>query len=89
MVSSTPGRNRSKPRSRLAGEISSGSSTTERGTDEADQSLSVERHAVSKLPDGDFMQIATFGFRGEALHSIAPRCRGSKSAPAAQARRIS
>ena len=42
-----------------------------RGMDEADLALSVERHATSKLPDGDLMQIATFGFRGEALPSIA------------------
>ena len=42
-----------------------------RGMDEADLALSVERHATSKLPDGDLAQIATFGFRGEALPSIA------------------
>jgi DNA mismatch repair protein MutL len=42
-----------------------------RGMDEADLALSVERHATSKIPDGDLMQIATFGFRGEALPSIA------------------
>src|SRR5271155_4432217 len=41
------------------------------GLDEADLALSVERHATSKIPDGDLMQIATFGFRGEALPSIA------------------
>ncbi len=41
------------------------------GLDEADLALSVERHATSKLPDGDLMQIASFGFRGEALPSIA------------------
>jgi DNA mismatch repair protein MutL len=41
------------------------------GMDEADLALAVERHATSKLPDGDLMQIATFGFRGEALPSIA------------------
>ena len=35
-----------------------------RGMDEADLSLSVERHATSKLPDGDLTAIATFGFRG-------------------------
>jgi DNA mismatch repair protein MutL len=42
-----------------------------RGMDEADLVLSVERHATSKIPDGDLTSIATFGFRGEALPSIA------------------
>ena len=42
-----------------------------RGMDEADLALAVERHATSKLPGGDLSQIATFGFRGEALPSIA------------------
>ena len=42
-----------------------------RGMDEADLSLSVERHATSKIPDGNLTKIATFGFRGEALPSIA------------------
>jgi DNA mismatch repair protein MutL len=41
------------------------------GLDETDLALSVERHATSKLPDGDLAQIMTFGFRGEALPSIA------------------
>jgi len=41
------------------------------GLDEADLALAVERHATSKLPDGDLTSIATFGFRGEALPSIA------------------
>ena len=56
------------------------------GMDEADLALAVERHATSKLPDGDLMQIATFGFRGEALPSIASvsrleiRTRGRRAA---------
>ena len=41
------------------------------GMDAGDLALSVERHATSKIPDGDLTAIATFGFRGEALPSIA------------------
>ena len=40
------------------------------GMSAADLALSVERHATSKLPDGDLSNIATLGFRGEALPSI-------------------
>ncbi|UAJ09126.1 DNA mismatch repair endonuclease MutL [Polymorphobacter megasporae] len=41
------------------------------GMDADDLRLAVERHATSKLPDGDLSAIATLGFRGEALPSIA------------------
>ncbi len=41
------------------------------GMDAAELRLSVQRHATSKLPEGDLSAIATLGFRGEALPSIA------------------
>ncbi len=41
------------------------------GMDEHDLILAIERHATSKIPDGDLTHIGTLGFRGEALPSIA------------------
>ena len=41
------------------------------GMDEHDLTLAIERHATSKIPDGDLTHIGTLGFRGEALPSIA------------------
>ncbi len=44
------------------------------GMDDAALALAIERHATSKLPEGDggnrMFQIASLGFRGEALPSI-------------------
>src|SRR5258707_4740869 len=40
------------------------------GMTRADLALSVERHATSKLPDDDLLDIRTLGFRGEAFPSI-------------------
>lgn len=42
-----------------------------RGMTAEDIALAVERHATSKLPDDAIENVATLGFRGEALPSIA------------------
>ena len=41
------------------------------GMDPDSMELALERHATSKLPGGAIEQVATLGFRGEALPSIA------------------
>ena len=41
------------------------------GMDRADMGLALERHATSKLPGDEIDAIVSFGFRGEALPSIA------------------
>ncbi|WP_311269672.1 DNA mismatch repair endonuclease MutL [Sphingobium sp. WCS2017Hpa-17] len=41
------------------------------GMDSSDMALALERHATSKMPDDAIENVATLGFRGEALPSIA------------------
>jgi len=41
------------------------------GMDAGEMALALERHATSKLPGDDIEHVATMGFRGEALPSIA------------------
>lgn len=40
------------------------------GMDKEELALCIERHATSKLPDGDLFNILSLGFRGEAIPSI-------------------
>ncbi len=41
------------------------------GMEPSQMALALERHATSKLPDGAIDRVTSFGFRGEALPSIA------------------
>jgi DNA mismatch repair protein MutL len=56
------------------------------GMDEADARLSLERHATSKIAQlADLTRIGTYGFRGEALPSIASVARLTMSTRAREA----
>ncbi len=63
--------------SRIAVKLVEGGLTSLEVTDDGcgmspdDMALALERHATSKLPDEAIEQVATLGFRGEALPSIA------------------
>src|SRR3982074_1439093 len=54
------------------------------GMTRADLTLAVDRHATSKLPDDDLLDIRTLGFRGEALPSIGAGARLTITTPPAQ-----
>ena len=57
------------------------------GMDRTDLTLSVERHATSKLVDEELLRIGTLGFRGEALPSIGSIARLSIESRTASAER--
>lgn len=61
------------------------------GMDRDELTLSVERHATSKLQDDDLIDIRTLGFRGEALPSVGAVSRltiTSRARPSTEAWRI-
>ncbi len=75
--------------SRIAVRLVEGGLTSLEVTDDGcgmspeEMALALERHATSKLPDDAIEQVATLGFRGEALPSIASVARFSlESRPA-------
>lgn len=56
-----------------------------KGMDKEEMALAVQRHATSKLPGDDLLNIAFLGFRGEALPSIASISRIEITSRTAQA----